>query len=279
MAITLGEPPKTFHWSFRNKNKEYQSYDNLTPLSFYKDHITRDVSQWISLIHDPRNEYNKLYTVDYLGNVIGGRQVLYLNVPIQELKKYSAMVIKGSSSSAKKEEEEEEEKGAVDKGGAEVEKSSHQPNPTTSVGSSKNGEPVWFGCDVGKFSDRSVGIMDLKYYDYNSAYDINFGLNKANRLRYGESAMTHAMTLNAVDIIQDEEEEGKELKVRRWRVENSWGEDRGENGYFTMTDDWFDEYVYQVVIDRNILSDELKKVLDTEKPIVFPPWDPLGALA
>jgi hypothetical protein len=105
--------------------------------------------------------------------------------------------------------------------------------------------------------------MDLDMFDYKSAYGVDFGLDKADRLRYGESLMTHAMAITGVHL-----DEGKPV---RWRIENSWGEDGGEKGYFSMTDAWFSEYVYQVVIDKKVLSKEQQKVLKGT-PIRLSPW-------
>ncbi|KAJ9308501.1 hypothetical protein DTO217A2_1994 [Paecilomyces variotii] len=132
------------------------------------------------------------------------------------------------------------------------------------------GLPVFFGSDVGKFSDSASGIMDLTLYDYSLGFNINLGLNKADRLKTGESAMTHAMVLTAVHI-----EGGKPV---RWRVQNSWGENAGDKGWFVMTDRWMDEFVYQVVVDPRFVSKEVRDVLSQE-PKVLPLWDPMGALA
>ncbi|KIW12536.1 hypothetical protein PV08_09813 [Exophiala spinifera] len=132
------------------------------------------------------------------------------------------------------------------------------------------GLPVFFGSDVGKFSNSSSGIMDPNLYDYGLAFNINLGLSKSQRLRTGESAMTHAMVLTAVQV-----EDGKSV---RWRVMNSWGDSAGEKGYFVMTDAWMDEFVYQIVVDPAFVSKEIKDVLDQE-PKVLPLWDPMGALA
>ncbi|KAJ9617699.1 uncharacterized protein PV06_10224 [Exophiala oligosperma] len=134
----------------------------------------------------------------------------------------------------------------------------------------KAGLPVFFGSDVGKFSNSSSGVMDPNLYDYGLAFNINLGLSKSQRLRAGESAMTHAMVLTAVQV-----EGGKSV---RWRVMNSWGDSAGEKGYFVMTDEWMDEFVYQVVVDPSYVTKEIKDVLD-QKPKVLPLWDPMGALA
>ena len=103
--------------------------------------------------------------------------------------------------------------------------------------------------------------------------EVQTGMNKANRLVYGDSLMTHAMTLTAFH-----EEEGGAGGVVRWRVENSWGEDRGEKGYLMMTSDWFKEFVFEIVVDKSVVPPEVLAVGDME-PIVLPAWDPLGALA
>ena len=105
----------------------------------------------------------------------------------------------------------------------------------------KAGQPVFFGCDVGQFSDRQLGIMDQALFEYEAAFDISFGLTKADRLRTQESQMTHAMVISGVHL-------DKEGKPVRYKVENSWGEDPGNKGYFLMTDEWFDQCVACVVV-------------------------------
>jgi bleomycin hydrolase len=135
----------------------------------------------------------------------------------------------------------------------------------------KDGTPVWFGCDVGKCLSRDDGIMDVNAYDYEGVLKTAFNLDKAGRLDYGESVMTHAMVFTGVNIRDDGTPD-------RWKVENSWSDKYGDKGYFVMSDRWFEEFTYQVVIDKKYLSYELKKALETE-PIVLKPWDPMGSLA
>ncbi|MFR3923306.1 MAG: aminopeptidase C, partial [Dysosmobacter welbionis] len=113
----------------------------------------------------------------------------------------------------------------------------------------KDGQPVWFGCDVGKHSERDSGIMDLDIRGLEDLLDTRFTMTKAERLDYGQSLMTHAMVFQGVNL----DENGK---PNRWRVENSWGKEPGKDGYYLMTDRWFDEYMYQVVVNKKYLTAE-----------------------
>ncbi|KAI5867823.1 peptidase C1B, bleomycin hydrolase [Durotheca rogersii] len=137
----------------------------------------------------------------------------------------------------------------------------------------KAGLPIFFGSDVGKFSERNSGIMDLDIIDYEVGFNVNLygSLDKAARLRVGESSMTHAMVLTAVHV----DEDGKPV---RWRVQNSWGTANGDKGWFVMSDRWLDEFVFQAVVDPRFLSKRVRDVLSQE-PIVLPLWDPMGSLA
>ncbi|KRN88449.1 C1 family peptidase [Ligilactobacillus ceti] len=134
----------------------------------------------------------------------------------------------------------------------------------------ESGESIWFGCDVGQESDRQKGIMDTELYKKEELLDIDLSMSKAERLEYGESLMTHAMVLTGVDLV-----EGQPTK---WKVENSWGPKVGTKGFFVMSDDWMEEFCYQIVINKKFLPAELQAVLD-EKATVLAPWDPMGSLA
>src|SRR5579859_3076155 len=134
----------------------------------------------------------------------------------------------------------------------------------------QGGEPVWFGCDVGKMMSNEYGLWDARLFDLPSVYGTEFTLDKADRLIYHETQMTHAMLFTGVDILDG--------STRKWRVENSWGAAKGKDGFYTMNDSWFDEYVFEIAARRGALPDELRDVLDAE-PIVLPAWDPMGALA
>ena len=135
----------------------------------------------------------------------------------------------------------------------------------------KDGEPVWFGCDVGPYSERETGTLDIDNYDYENNLGVKLSMTKAERLDYCQSMMTHAMVFEGVNL----DDEGK---PNRWRVENSWGEDAGKKGYYVMSDAWFDEYMYQVVVNKKYLTPDELKVIDT--PVIeLAPWDPMGSLA
>ena len=136
----------------------------------------------------------------------------------------------------------------------------------------KDGEMVWFGSDCGKYGDRTSGIWDQDSFDFEGILGgLTFGLTKEERLDYRDSAMNHAMVITGVNL----DENGK---PNRWKIENSWGEDRGQKGYYVASDKWFDEFTYQVVIHKKYLSEEQLQALEAE-PIVLEPWDPMGSLA
>ena len=134
----------------------------------------------------------------------------------------------------------------------------------------QNNELVWFGSDVGQFSTGD-GLMSESALDVESLLGTEFGMDKATRLDYSESLMTHAMVLAGVNLDADGNPD-------RWKVENSWGKDRGYQGFYAMDDAWFDEYVYQIVINKKNLTKEQLDAYNSE-PIKLEPWDPMGSLA
>lgn len=229
LAISLGTPPETFDFEYRDEEKNYHLEQGLTPQQFYDDYIDVDLDNYVSIINAPTEDkpFMKSYTVDMLGNVVGGKQVKYLNLEMEEFKDLAI----------------------------------HQL---------EQGESVWFGCDVGQSSTRDSGIMALDAYDVDDLFDVDLTMTKAERLDYGESMMTHAMVLTGVDIINDQ--------AKKWKVENSWGEKVGEKGFFVMSDEWMDEFTYQIVVRKEFLTQEQLAAFEAE-PIVLAPWDPMGALA
>ena len=134
----------------------------------------------------------------------------------------------------------------------------------------KDGEPVWFGCDVRQMLGRKDGIMDPNLYQYEEVLGTKLQFSKADRLDYGDSLLTHAMVFTGVNLLEDQ--------PKRWKVENSWGDENGHEGYFIMSDPWFDQFLYQVVIQKKYLSKTELSILENS-PIELEPWDPMGSLA
>jgi len=135
------------------------------------------------------------------------------------------------------------------------------------IASLKEKNSMYFSCDVNQSLDRPRGLADLKNYDYESLFGTTFGMNKKERIQTHASGSTHAMCLMAVDL----DAQGKPTK---WKVENSWGKDTGVGGYLIMTDEWFDEYMFRLVVGKKYLT---AKQLDLwkQKPIMLPAWDPM----
>ncbi|KAJ4989735.1 peptidase C1-like family protein [Stagonosporopsis vannaccii] len=238
LTLMLGPPPvpgKSFTWEFYDRDGSFQTV-KARPIDFanqLSDNKTvrslsgTDVHQLFSLVNDPRNPYNRLLSVNRLGNVWEGRPVTYVNTDMKTIKDACIAML-------------------------------------------KRGMPVFFGSDVGKYSDSSKGIMDTDLFEYELGFNIKLGMSKAERLQTGESQMTHAMVLTAVHVVDS--------KPVRWRVENSWSDRVGDKGYFVMSDKWMDEFVYQAVVDPSVVSSTIRKVLE-QKPKMLELWDPMGALA
>jgi bleomycin hydrolase len=230
LCIHLGTPPTTFDWQWNDKDRNFHRDGGMTPHQFAEKYVELKLDEYVCLVHDPRptSPVNRTFTVEYLGNVVGGQRVVYLNIDIPLMKKIAMETIMG-------------------------------------------GEPVWFGCDVGKMMRRDLGVWDQKLFDFDTLYDTSFNLSKADRLVYHQTLMTHAMVFTGVDVVHNH--------PRRWRVENSWGEENsGRKGFYVMNDSWFDEHMFEIAANKSHLPQELLKALD-EEPIVLPAWDPMGALA
>ena len=136
------------------------------------------------------------------------------------------------------------------------------------IASIKAGKAMYFSCDVGKFLDRKSGIADLDNFDYSSLLGVSFGMDKKERVMTHASGSSHAMTLIAVDLV-----DGKPTK---WMVENSWGETSGYKGNIVMTDRWFDEYMFRLVVEKGFVPASLQGYL-SQKPVLLPAWDPMFA--
>lgn len=137
---------------------------------------------------------------------------------------------------------------------------------------SEQGIPVWFGADCHPMMDRQDGAWATDLFEYGEVYGVDFDMDKEQRVRFADSAMNHAMAFVGVDVDDDG------TTTRRWRVENSWGTKIADKGYFTMADDWFDQYVFEVAVPKAMLPEEYRKALG-EPATMLPAWDPMGALA
>ena len=230
LCCFLGEPPETFNFEYRDKDNAFHRDANLTPLGFFQKYIGEElIDSYVSVINAPTQDkpYGKTYTVKYLGNVVGGKPVVYLNLESDQLADMARRQV-------------------------------------------QSGAPVWFGCDVGKMQESKLGILDTALYDYEAILNADLSMTKEDMLDYGHTFLTHAMTLVAVDV-----EDGK---IKKWKIENSWGDEVGEKGFFVMSQDWFRLYTHQVVVQKKYLTAEQLKALETE-PVELKPWDPIGSLA
>lgn len=135
------------------------------------------------------------------------------------------------------------------------------------IASLKDGRKLYSSYDVGKMLDRKRGYGDTENFDYGSLIGTTFGMNKAERISTFDSGSTHAMTLTAVDL----DENGK---AKKWKVENSWGASWGQQGCMIMSDRWFREYMFRLVVDKKYVSEEMLK-LNEQKPVMVTPEDPL----
>ena len=134
------------------------------------------------------------------------------------------------------------------------------------IASIKDNVAMYFSCDVGKFYNSRKGTLDIANFDYASLMGVTFGMDKKQRVQTHASGSSHAMTLIAVDIV-----DGEPVK---WMVENSWGPSSGYKGCLIMTDEWFDEYMFRLVVEKKYVPEDILKMLDQE-PIMLPAWDPM----
>ena len=137
------------------------------------------------------------------------------------------------------------------------------------IASIKDNMAMYFSCDVGKFLDSKRGMLDIRNFDYASLMDVEFPMNKEQRVRTFASGSSHAMTLIAVDL-------DAEGNAKKWMVENSWGPESGWQGNLIMTDEWFEEYMFRVVVDKKYIPEATLRLLEQE-PVMLPSWDPMFA--
>ena len=224
VSVALGTPPESFRFQYQDKDKKYHDEGVMTPKGFFDTFIGTDMDDYIALGSYPadRLQFNRHYSRELMGNMVGSPDPHWLNVTADDMK-------------------------------------------AAAVKQLQDGEPVWFGCDVGQSSDRKSGVMDTDLYDMATLVGVEFTMDKRQRIMTRESAATHAMTLAGVDVI-----DGRPV---RWKVENSWGDENGQKGYFVMTDPWFDEYTFEAVINKKYLSEDIARLYETE-PEVLPYYLP-----
>lgn len=228
LTLTVGKPPKTFSYTFRNKQgRAVGPARTYTPKEFYEATVGEKLNgSFIMAMNDPRRPYYKTYEVEYDRHTYDGHNWCYINLPMEDI---AAMAIASLRDSSK----------------------------------------MYSSYDVGKQLDRKRGYMDLDNYDYASLFNTTFPMDKADRIRTFDSGSTHAMTLTAVDLDAD----GKPTK---WKVENSWGPTYGQNGCLIMTNRWFNEYMFRLVVNKKYVPANILKAAQ-QKPTLVMPEDPLFA--
>ena len=233
LVTCLGEPPARFDVRLRDKDGKLALSGSFTPAEFFAEAVGMDVDDYVSLISAPTAD--KPFGHTYTVSRLGN---------------------------------------VVEDGGVRYLNLPIERLKECAVAQLREDLPVWFGCDVGQSYLREEGIMDTAALDVDGlfGFEVEGCMDRAERLDYGESLMTHAMVLEGVNLDADSH-------PTLWKVENSWGKDHGRDGFDTLSDPWFDEYVYQVVVDKKHLTDEERAVYETEEARVLAPWDPMGSLA
>ena len=233
LVTCLGEPPARFGVRLRDKDDKLALSGTYTPQEFFAEAVDMNVDDYVSLISAPTED--KPFGHVYTVSRLGN---------------------------------------VVEDGGVRYLNLPVERLKEVAVAQLQDNLPVWFGCDVDQSYLNDEGIMDTAALDVDGlfGFPVEGCLDRAERLEYGESLMTHAMVFEGVNLAADGH-------PTLWKVENSWGKEHGRDGFDTLSDAWFDEYVYQVVVDRRYLTDEERAVYDTEDAKVLAPWDPMGSLA
>ena len=233
LITCLGEPPASFEVRVRDKDDELVLTGTYTPQEFFEKVVAMPVDDYVSVISAPTAD--KPFGHTYTVSRLGN---------------------------------------VVEDGGVRYLNLPIERLKQLAVAQLEAGLPVWFGCDVIQSYLRDEGVMDTASLDVDGlfGFPVEGCMDRAERLDYGESLMTHAMVLEGVNL-------DAEGHPTLWKVENSWGDKRAKDGFDSITDAWFDQYVYQVVVDRRFLAEDERKTYDTEGPTVLAPWDPMGSLA
>ncbi len=225
LCTTLGVPPKSFTYEYKDKDNKYVRLEETTPLEFYEKYVGVNLDDYIVLSDAPTLNYKQKqkYTSEWVNNVVGGDPVVFFNVEIDEIKK------------------------AV-------------------IASLKADELVWFGADVSSESLRKQGLLGYNLIRFDELLQISLPQDKRARMDARISFCNHAMTFTGVNLLEDD-------KPNRWKVENTWGKDVGNGGFFVMDDAWFENYVYEVFVKKEFVSPEILKAYEESSVIEVEPWD------
>ena len=260
LVICFGKPPEKITWEYYSKGKSkdgkvYNIVKDVSPLEFTKKYINYNINDYVALVHNPTRPLNKLIRLKYFNNIVGAEETNFINLPIDDLKVAALTEILG-------------------------------------------GNAVWFAADVDRFTESNYGILDPEIYNYKNLFGIDMEKesNKKQRMLYRISSLNHAMIFRGVDLPDvalkatkkskkvtnkkkrksiKNKKGGKNFGITKWLVENSWGSKSGEEGNYIMTDKYFDEYLFEVVVHKKFLKKKVKDILK-QKPILLEPWDPFG---
>ena len=222
----LGQPPEKFNYEYVDRNSKYNIIQGITPMEFYKKYVGVSLDDYTVIGNIPM--YNKEYGKLY-------KEKGYIaNVKDQSNQYFLNLKI-------------EELKDLV-------------------VQSLKNGEPVYFACNVSRMSNRDLEIFDDEIYQYGKILGIDLSMSKGELFEYREISFEHLMVFTGVNIVND--------VIDRWKVENSWGDEKQNKGFFVMNDNFFEKYLLHCVINKKYLSNGQLRLLDQD-PVLFDPWEPI----
>ncbi|MBT3786219.1 aminopeptidase, partial [bacterium] len=202
LVTCFGTPPNRFSWSYRDEDKAFHRFTDITPHAFYEKCAGQDLDAYASIWSSPLPDtpYDKTYSMVHSRKMVGGQNLLSLNISFENFKAY-----------------------AIDR--------------------LKKHEPLLFSCDVLKDNLRKEGYLLKNLYNYELIFQTSFNMDKVPRLQTRDTCMTHCMLLVGVDL----DDNGVPIK---WKVENSWGAELGNKGYFIMDDGWFNDHVYQIIMPK-----------------------------